>query len=149
VLSYSRYIRLRTVLKRLEGTSEINEWLSNPAILAIGGLNVGPNSRILYTKEVIEVPELDFHELLCNHLGKIYILKYILSTLIIVFFFLAPKRISKGKRRKKKIRNLSQGSNSTTSDSMSVESDESERVMKFNYLSLNNKACTIMIGRLI
>jgi hypothetical protein len=140
VLSYSQYVRLRTVLKRLEGTEEIDDWLSNPAVLAIGGLNIGPNSRILYTKEVIECPELELHELLCNHLGmrfKVlstsfvslsvkYNIHLICSNLICISS--VPKKTIKGKRRKKKVRNPSQGSNSYSNDSISGESDESEKV---------------------
>lgn len=70
VLNYERYIRWRTVLKRLEGSPDLCNWLSDPMVLAIGGLDVGPNCHILYTKEVFDYPELEDHELLCNHLGK-------------------------------------------------------------------------------
>ena len=70
VLNYERYIRLRTVFKRLEGSPELSNWLSHPLVLALGGLSVGPNCRLLFAKEVFDYPELEDHELLCNHLGK-------------------------------------------------------------------------------
>ena len=71
VLNYERYIRVRTILKRLEGSSELSNWLSHPLVLALGGLNIGPNCRLLFAKEVFDYPELEDHELLCNHLGKL------------------------------------------------------------------------------
>lgn len=70
VLSYQRYTRLRTILKRLEGSSDIGKWLSNPLVLALGALNVGPNCRVLYAKESFDHPDLEDNEMFCNHLGK-------------------------------------------------------------------------------
>lgn len=76
VLNYQRYVRVRTLLKRLEGSSDLSNWLSDPLVLALGGLSVSPNCRLLFSKEVFDYPELEDHELLCNHLGKKVILFY-------------------------------------------------------------------------
>lgn len=70
VLNYERYVRLRSVLKRLEGSPDIVNWLNHPLVMAIGGLAVGPNCRILFARDVFDYPDLEDHELLCNHLGK-------------------------------------------------------------------------------
>lgn len=69
VLSYPRYMRLRTTLKRLEGSPEIQRWLESPLVLALGALNVGPNCRVLYAKESFDHPDIEDNEMLCNHPG--------------------------------------------------------------------------------
>ena len=40
-------------------------------VQAIGGLAApGPNTRVVFCKDTFEYPELEDHELLCNHLGQ-------------------------------------------------------------------------------
>lgn len=74
VLSFTRFCRFRAILKRLEGLQQTGNWLSHPLVLALGGRNIAPNCRVLFAKEAFEYPELEDHELLCNHLGEIFIL---------------------------------------------------------------------------
>ncbi|CAL8114938.1 unnamed protein product [Orchesella dallaii] len=101
VMNYERYVRLRSVLKRLEGSPDSLSWFKHPLVMAIGGLALGPNCRILFAREVFDHPELDDHELLCNHL--------------------APKL--KGRPRKqRRTRNPSMGSVSNESESSSTGS---------------------------
>lgn len=70
VLSYSRYCRYRGLLKRLEGVH--NEWLRNKLIKALGGFTTTcRTTKILFCKDTFDYPELEGHELLCNHLGNV------------------------------------------------------------------------------
>lgn len=70
VLSFARYCRYRGIVKRLEGVA--NKWLRNSLVIALGGFAVPcRNTRILFCKDTFDYPDLEGHELLCNHLGKI------------------------------------------------------------------------------
>ncbi|KAL1116029.1 hypothetical protein AAG570_005524 [Ranatra chinensis] len=69
VLSYPRYCRYRGVLKRLEGVH--NKWLRTGLVVALGGFTAPcKNTRVLFCKDTFDYPELEGHELLCNHLGE-------------------------------------------------------------------------------
>lgn len=68
VLSFPRYCRYRAILKRLEGVA--NKWLHNTLVVALGGFAVTQrNTRVLFCKDTFDYPDLEGHELLCNHLG--------------------------------------------------------------------------------
>lgn len=72
MLSFPRYCRYRGILKRLEGVH--NKWLRTALVVALGGFTVPcRNTRVLYCKDTFDYPDLEGHELLCNHLGE-YIL---------------------------------------------------------------------------
>ncbi|KAJ9598105.1 hypothetical protein L9F63_026790, partial [Diploptera punctata] len=67
VLSFPRYCRYRGIVKRLEGVA--NKWLRNTLVIALGGFAVPcRNTRILFCKDTFDYPDLEGHELLCNHL---------------------------------------------------------------------------------
>ncbi|XP_017776726.1 PREDICTED: uncharacterized protein LOC108562803 [Nicrophorus vespilloides] len=95
ILSYPRYCRYRALMKRLEGID--NELVRHKIIHAWGGIRVrSDNTRVLFCKDTFDYPELEGHELLCNHL--------------------APKL--KGRPRgKRKKRSISPGSESNESES--------------------------------
>lgn len=82
-------------MKRIEGVED--EYIRNRIINALGGFTVSSlNTRILFCRDTFDYPELEGHELLCNHL--------------------APKL--KGRPRgKRKKRSLSPGSESNESES--------------------------------
>lgn len=68
VLSYSRYCRYRALLRRLEGVH--NDWLRDELITALGGFaTTYHTTKILFCRDTFDYPELEGHELLCNHLG--------------------------------------------------------------------------------
>ena len=70
VLSYARYCRYRGLLKRLEGVH--NDWLRNKLVCALGGFSTScKTTKILFCKDTFDYPELEGHELLCNHLGEL------------------------------------------------------------------------------
>lgn len=70
VLSYARYCRYRGLVKRLEGVHD--EWLRNRLICALGGFTTSCRvTKILFCKDTFDYPDLEGHELLCNHLGTI------------------------------------------------------------------------------
>lgn len=70
MLSFPRYCRYRGILKRLEGVH--NKWLRTALVIALGGFTVPcRNTRVLFCKDTFDYPDLEGHELLCNHLGKI------------------------------------------------------------------------------
>ncbi|KAJ1526109.1 hypothetical protein ONE63_009272 [Megalurothrips usitatus] len=55
-------------MKRLEGVH--NKWLRNSLITALGGFSVPcRDTRILFCKDTFDYPDLEGHELLCNHLA--------------------------------------------------------------------------------
>lgn len=83
------------MMKRLEGVE--NLYLKYKIVNALGGFYVThPNTRVLFCKDTFDYPELEGHELLCNHL--------------------APKL--KGRPRgKRKKRSVSPGSESNESES--------------------------------
>jgi hypothetical protein len=117
VMSYPRYCRYRGMAKRLEG----KPWVHTALIVALGGLADPPeDTAVLFCRDNFDYPELETHELLCNHLG---LLLKIFCRLDTNFWnLLAPKFA--GRPRKKKWRNSSPGSDSNESDgsSYSVES---------------------------
>ncbi|XP_044012839.1 GATA zinc finger domain-containing protein 14-like isoform X2 [Aphidius gifuensis] len=93
VLSYSRYCRYRAMLRRLEGREPA--WLCSSVAAALGGFTALPGTRILFCRDTFDYPDLETHELLCNHL--------------------APKL--KGRpRRKRKKRSVSPGESSNESE---------------------------------
>lgn len=68
VLSFPRYCRYRGILKRLEGVH--NKWLRTALVIALGGFTVPcRNTRVLFCKDTFDYPDLEGHELLCNHLA--------------------------------------------------------------------------------
>lgn len=81
-------------MKRIEGVED--EYLKTEIISALGGFTVPyGNTRVLFCRDTFDYPELEGHELLCNHL--------------------APKL--KGRPRgKRKKRSLSPGSESNESE---------------------------------
>lgn len=124
ILSYPRYCRYRSVMKRLEGVED--NFLRHKLVNALGGFSVpNCNTRILFCRDTFDYPELEGHELLCNHL--------------------APKL--KGRPRgKRKKRSLSPGSESNESEcSISVASTSSmvsvsckiNPIVKFNLYKMN------------
>ena len=70
VLSYPAYCRYRSTLKRLEGHNYA-DYMRQAVVEAIGGRPAPlPNTRVVFCKDTFDYPELEDHELLCNHLGK-------------------------------------------------------------------------------
>uniref|UniRef100_A0A182T663 ARID domain-containing protein n=1 Tax=Anopheles maculatus TaxID=74869 RepID=A0A182T663_9DIPT len=103
VLSFSRYCRYRALLKRLEGVQ--HAWLRNALVETLGGFVAPvPDMRIMFCKETFDYPELETHELLCNHL--------------------APKL--KGRPRGKRKKTLSDSSQYTKKEGCSDESESNE-----------------------
>lgn len=105
VLSYTRYCRYRATLKRLEGVED--EWIKNYLIEALGGfIATSPNTRVMFCKDTFDYPELETHDLLCNHL--------------------APKLKGRprGRRRKNDISGICKRSESAGSDSNESEISE-------------------------
>ncbi|XP_058809368.1 AT-rich interactive domain-containing protein 5B-like [Phymastichus coffea] len=93
VLSYPRYCRYRALMRRLEGSEP--KWLASSAVAALGGFAALPGTRVLFCRDTFDYPDLETHELLCNHL--------------------APKL--KGRpRRKRKKRSVSPGESSNESE---------------------------------
>lgn len=70
VLSYSRYCRYRAMLRRLEGREPA--WLCSSVAAALGGFTALPGTRILFCRDTFDYPDLETHELLCNHLGNLH-----------------------------------------------------------------------------
>lgn len=71
VLSYPRYCRYRSLLRRLEGAEP--SWLCSSVAAALGGFTALPGTRVLFCRDTFDYPDLETHELLCNHLGKDFI----------------------------------------------------------------------------
>lgn len=69
VLSYPRYCRYRALLRRLEGAEP--SWLCSSVAAALGGFTATPGTRVLFCRDTFDYPDLETHELLCNHLGKV------------------------------------------------------------------------------
>lgn len=67
VLSYPRYCRYRALLRRLEGAEP--SWLGSAVAAALGGFTAPPGTRVLFCRDTFDYPDLETHELLCNHLG--------------------------------------------------------------------------------
>ena len=69
VLSYPAYCRYRSALKRLERCEA--QYMKQAVVLAIGGRPApSPNTRVVFCKDTFDYPELEDHQLLCNHLGQ-------------------------------------------------------------------------------
>lgn len=97
VLSFPRYCRYRGILKRLEGVH--NKWLRTALVIALGGFTVPcRNTRVLFCKDTFDYPDLEGHELLCNHL--------------------APKLKGRPRRKRKKL-SISVGESESESESSS------------------------------
>ncbi|KAK4882791.1 hypothetical protein RN001_006110 [Aquatica leii] len=95
ILSYPSYCRYRAMMKRLEGVED--EYLKHKVVKVLGGFTVlNKNTRVLFCRDTFDYPELEGHELLCNHL--------------------APKLKGRPRGRRKK-RSLSPGSESNESES--------------------------------
>ncbi|KAF0297645.1 AT-rich interactive domain-containing protein 5B [Amphibalanus amphitrite] len=68
ILSYDQYCRARGVMKRLESVSP--QVYRHALVRALGGLQIpSRNTRLLYCRDQFEYPELDCHEIFCNHLA--------------------------------------------------------------------------------
>ncbi|XP_049821555.1 uncharacterized protein LOC109608673 isoform X2 [Aethina tumida] len=106
ILSYPKYCRYRAMMKRLENVE--NDHLKLKIINALGGFAVvSRNTRILFCRDTFDYPELEGHELLCNHL--------------------APKL--KGRPRgKRKKRSVSPGSESNESESSVSNSNTKQKI---------------------
>ncbi|XP_046450396.1 uncharacterized protein LOC124198559 isoform X2 [Daphnia pulex] len=97
VLSYPAYCRYRSTLKRLEGHNQ-TDYMRQAVVEAIGGRAApSPNTRVVFCKDTFDYPELEDHELLCNHL--------------------APKWKGRPKKMRSKKRSHSPGSESNESES--------------------------------
>lgn len=82
------------MMKRLEGVED--EYLKHRIVKILGGFCVpSKNTRILFCRDTFDYPELEGHELLCNHL--------------------APKLKGRPRGRRKK-RSISPGSESNESE---------------------------------
>ncbi|XP_031622647.1 uncharacterized protein LOC116340337 [Contarinia nasturtii] len=104
VISFPRYCRYRATLKRLEGVGD--EWLRQTLVQALCGfVSYGPDTRVMFCKETFDYPELETHELLCNHL--------------------APKLKGRPRGRRKKVRSDSPSSR-IRCDSAGSDSCDSE-----------------------
>ncbi|XP_070530554.1 uncharacterized protein [Cardiocondyla obscurior] len=102
VLSYPRYCRYRALLRRLEGAEP--SWLCSSVAAALGGFTAIPGTRVLFCRDTFDYPDLETHELLCNHL--------------------APKL--KGRpRRKRKKRSASPGESSNESEASVASTSKS------------------------
>ncbi|XP_028128367.2 uncharacterized protein LOC114324733 [Diabrotica virgifera virgifera] len=104
ILSFPKYCRFRAMMKRLEGVEDI--YLKYKIVNALGGFYVvHPNTRVLFCRDTFDYPELEGHELLCNHL--------------------APKLKGRPRGRRKK-RSVSPGSESNESESSLTTSTKVE-----------------------
>ncbi|XP_037917887.1 mucin-5AC-like isoform X2 [Hermetia illucens] len=102
VLSYPRYCRYRATLKRLENVGD--EWFRNSVVAALCGFSsIRPDMRVMFCRDTFDYPELETHELLCNHL--------------------APKLKGRPRGRKKKYRSESPFSTGKRNDSESESND--------------------------
>ncbi|XP_071539852.1 uncharacterized protein [Panulirus ornatus] len=68
ILAFDKYCRIRGLLKRLEGVEE--EYMRSRIVVALGGFVVpSRRTRLLFCRDVFDYPELEGHDLLCNHLS--------------------------------------------------------------------------------
>ncbi|XP_067124324.1 uncharacterized protein [Centruroides vittatus] len=68
VLSYPRYCRYRTMLKRIEETSD--SWLKNALVIALGGFTLtSHNTFILFCRDTFDHDALLQNDLNCDHLA--------------------------------------------------------------------------------
>lgn len=124
VLSYSRYCRYRTSLKRLEHIEDRQLRIKLLETLS-GFVASQPNTRIMFAKETIDYPDLESHEMLCPHL--------------------APKLIGRPRGRRKKITSrVSECSSPAPSSEFSVDSCETNDSDVFDgkHLVRNSSALT-------
>lgn len=68
VLSYSHYCRYRAMLQRLEGA--VSSCLASSLAAALGGFTLKKGTRVLFCRDTFDYPDLETHEMLCNHLGE-------------------------------------------------------------------------------
>lgn len=55
-------------MKRLEDVED--KWLKNSLVAALGGFTSPcKNTKVLFCKDTFDYPDLEGHELLCNHLA--------------------------------------------------------------------------------
>lgn len=96
VLSYPRYCRYRAII---QGMAQMGKnGMQHKVLNALGGIIVKSNkTRVLFCRDTFDYPELEGHELLCNHL--------------------APKLKGRPRGKRKKRRSLSPGSESNESES--------------------------------
>ncbi|KZC07679.1 AT-rich interactive domain-containing protein 5B [Dufourea novaeangliae] len=114
VLSYPRYCRYRALLRRLEGAEP--SWLCSSIAAALGGFTATPGTRVLFCRDTFDYPDLETHELLCNHL--------------------APKL--KGRpRRKRKKRSASPGESSNESEASVASTSKSAPPIASNVVVQN------------
>lgn len=93
-------------MRRLQGVE--NEFLKYKIVNALGGFVASnKNTRVLFCKDTFDYPELEGHELLCNHL--------------------APKLKGRPRGRRKK-RSVSPGSESNESESSGLNVFNSAKV---------------------
>uniref|UniRef100_A0A8D8YD89 AT-rich interactive domain-containing protein 5B n=1 Tax=Cacopsylla melanoneura TaxID=428564 RepID=A0A8D8YD89_9HEMI len=72
VLSFTRYCRYRGLLSRYEGVDS-SKWIRSDDVIALGGFYVPyKNTKVLFCKDTFDYPDLEGHELLCNHLAPKY-----------------------------------------------------------------------------
>ncbi|CAH1175581.1 unnamed protein product [Phaedon cochleariae] len=94
ILSYPKYCRYRATMKRLDGVED--SVLRRKIVHALGGFYVAhPRTRVLFCRDTFDYPELEGHDMLCNHL--------------------APKLKGRPRGRRKK-RSVSPGSESNESE---------------------------------
>ncbi|KAL3278664.1 hypothetical protein HHI36_016200 [Cryptolaemus montrouzieri] len=119
ILSYPRYCRYRAMMRRLEGVE--NEYLKYKIVKALGGFSFAvENTRVMFCRDTFEYPELEGHEMLCNHL--------------------APKL--KGRPRgKRKKRSISPGSESNESESSVSTSINAKTKISSDTISNKNGLC--------
>ncbi|KAF4513911.1 UNVERIFIED_CONTAM: hypothetical protein B566_EDAN017652 [Ephemera danica] len=114
VLSFPRYCRYRSIARRIEGATE--HWMQTALVAALGGiLGVTVATRVLFCKETFDYPELEGHELLCNHLS--------------------PKLTGRPRKKRKK-RSSSPGSESNESEGSSFSAGSSSGKETFDYPEL-------------
>ncbi|XP_068248405.1 uncharacterized protein [Palaemon carinicauda] len=108
ILGYDKYCRMRALLKRLEGVEE--EYMKSRIVLALGGFVV-PSRRtwMLFCREVFDYPELEGHDLLCNHL-----LPEVLTDQVVPPA--APKLQGRPRKKRKKQQGDSESESSETSE---------------------------------
>ncbi|KAK7066350.1 AT-rich interactive domain-containing protein 5B, partial [Halocaridina rubra] len=109
ILGYDKYCRMRALLKRLEGVEE--EYMRSRIVVALGGFVV-PSRRtwMLFCREVFDYPELEGHDLLCNHL-----LPEVLTDQVIVPPA-APKLQGRPRKKRKRPAGDSESESSETSE---------------------------------
>ena len=146
VLSYDSYCRMRALLKRLEGIEE--DTMKSKTVKALGGFVVpSRRTKLLFCRDVFEYPELEGHDLLCNHLGKD---SFIIPSELVyswLSLFSAPKL--QGRPRKKKRRPDSESESSETSEDQKprLKGKPGLTVKSKSLISGLNKSNSIMPSR--